>query len=46
MQCCADLFHAPEVMSVERIPATSNIVIEIYPPAGGSNSYHLNKFCK
>ena len=45
VQTCADWIHVPNVMSVEE-DAESNVIIEIHPPAVGSNFYQLNKFCK
>ena len=46
VQSCADLTHAPGSMSVKKDLKTSDVVIEIHPPAVKSNFYQLNKFCK
>ena len=38
LQTCADLFSVSNVMTVGK-DAEANVIIEIYPPTGGSNSY-------
>ena len=45
LQTCADLFPVSNVMTVGK-DAEANVIIEIYPPTAGSNSYHPDKFCK
>ena len=46
LQVCADWIHVPNVMSVKGPDAESNVIIEIFPPALGSNYYQSNRFCK
>ena len=45
LQTCVDSIYVPNVMSVTK-DAESNVIIEIHPPAVGSNEYQLNKFCR
>ena len=45
IQTCVDSINVPNIMSVTR-DVKSNVIIEVHPPAVGSDEYQLNKFCR